>query len=92
MALIRAQVGTRGHVKKRGKNPAFVSFLTFCFWLGIRQNRKPQTPLPIRFEEPHISVGAIATSSFSAKTDGSHQKIKESLENAIFEMEYTEQH
>ena len=32
-----------------------MSFLTLCFWFGVRQNRQPQAALPIRFEEPHIA-------------------------------------
>ena len=55
LALIRARVGTQGQIKKRGFSPAFVSFLTLCFWFGIRQNWQPQAALPIRFEEPHIA-------------------------------------
>ena len=55
LALIRARVGTQDQRKKRGFSPAFLSFLTLCFWFRVWQNRQPQAPLPIRFEEPHIA-------------------------------------
>ncbi|ATD82225.1 MULTISPECIES: hypothetical protein [Desulfovibrio] len=60
----------------------------------IHRDLKLQTTTGGVFFQSYLrpAVCAIATSSFSAKTDGSHQKIKESLENAIFEMEHTEQH
>ena len=54
LALIRAQVGTRGHVKKRGKNPAFVLFSARYFRLGIRLYGQSQATLPVRLEKPHI--------------------------------------
>ena len=55
LALIRARVGTQSQRKKRGFIPAFLSFLTLCFWFRVWQNRQPQAPLPIRFKEPHIA-------------------------------------
>lgn len=55
LALICARVGTQGQIKKRGFSPAFVLFLTLCIWFGVRQNRQPQAPLPVSFQEANIA-------------------------------------
>ena len=32
-----------------------MSFLTLCFWFGVRQNRQPQAALPVSFQEANIA-------------------------------------